>query len=126
MILKGKTILIVDDDERNVFALSAVLKTIGPEIITATDGIDCIAKLRLHPNIDLVLLDMMMPDMDGYQTINVIRKDDSLKHLPIISLTALAMSGDMEKCIEIGANDYCSKPVDFKILLSKIKTLLSL
>lgn len=118
--------MIVDDDERNIFALSAVLKTRGPKIITATDGIDCLNKLRLNPYVDIVLLDMMMPDMDGYETIKLIRSDHDLKHLPIISLTALAMNGDMEKCIDVGADDYCSKPVDFKILLSKIKSLLSL
>lgn len=123
-MLKGKTVLIVDDDERNVFALSAVLRTIRPKIITASDGIDCIEKLKANRDIDIVLLDMMMPDMDGYETIKQIRSDDTLKNIPIISLTALAMSGDKEKCIEAGANDYCSKPVDFKILLSKIQTLL--
>lgn len=125
-MLKGKKILIVDDDERNVFALSAVLRTINPIIITAVDGIDCIDKLRSNKDIDIVLLDMMMPDMDGYQTMKIIRNDEALKHIPIISITALAMKGDMEKCIEAGANDYCSKPIDFKILLSKIKTLINL
>lgn len=124
-MLKGKTILIVDDDERNIFALSAVLRTVNPTIITAIDGVDCINKLRAHNNIDIILMDMMMPDMDGFQTIKFIRNDKLLKHIPIISLTALAMNGDMLKCIEAGANDYCSKPVDFKTLLSKIETLLN-
>lgn len=125
-MLKRKTILVVDDDERNVFALSAVLRTVNPTIITAEDGIKCIYNLRTHDNIDIVLLDMMMPDMDGYQTIKYIRNDNALKHIPIIAITALAMKGDMEKCIAAGANDYCSKPIDFKVLLSKIKALINI
>lgn len=124
-MLKGKTILIVDDDEINIFALSAVMKTINPTIITANDGLDCINKLRLHNHIDIVLLDMMLPGIDGYQIVRIIKNDEKLKHIPIISVTALAMKGDMEKCLEAGADDYCSKPIDFKILLSKIQTLLN-
>jgi len=125
-MLKGKTILIVDDDDRNVFALSAVLKSKGPILLTAKDGLDCLNILKKHPEIDLILLDMMMPEMDGYQTLLEIRKDEKRKHFPIISLTAQAMKGDREKCINAGANDYCSKPVDVDTLLKKMTQLLKL
>lgn len=125
-MLTGKTILLVDDDDRNIFALSAVLKTKGPTIYTAQDGIDCLDKLRLIKHVDIILLDMMMPVMDGYQTLKEIRYDIKYTHIPVISLTALAMKGDVEKCLNAGANDYCSKPVKFELLLSKIKNLLSL
>ena len=125
-MLTGKKILLVDDDERNIFALTAVLKSKGPTMISAKDGIDCLEKLRDHADVDLVLLDMMMPEMDGYQSLKEIRSDEKLKHLPVISLTAQAMKGDLEKCLAAGANDYCSKPVDVNLLLGKIKTLLSL
>ena len=125
-MLKGKTILLVDDDDRNIFALSAVLKSKGPIIITARDGKDCLEKLKEHKPIDILLLDMMMPEMDGYQTLSEIKKDSSFNDLPVIALTALAMKGDMEKCLAAGVNDYCSKPVNIDELIVKIKTLLKL
>lgn len=124
-MLKGKTILLVDDDERNRFALSAVLKTKQAVVITANDGLECLAVLKEYPNIDLVLLDMMMPFMDGYDASREIRKQAQLKQLPIIALTAQAMPGDKEKCLEAGANEYCSKPVNFDLLLDKIMKLLT-
>lgn len=125
-MLRGKTILLVDDDERNIFALSAALKSQGPTIIKATDGNDCLLKLKTFDQVDIILLDMMMPLMDGYQTLKEIRSDEKIKNIPVISITAQAMRGDREKCMEAGANDYCSKPVDIDILLEKIKILLNL
>lgn len=125
-MLKGKKILIVDDDERNIFALSAVMRSKGPIIHTAVDGIECLEQLKANNDIDLVLLDMMMPEMDGYQTLIEIKKNIFLKNIPIIALTAQAMNGDREKCLAAGANEYCSKPVDITVLLEKIKTLLNL
>jgi len=122
--MKGKTILIVEDDERNIFALTAVLKSKEPVIHTAKDGIECLQKLRTLSHIDLVLLDMMMPRMDGYETLREIRKDEILKNTLVISLTAQAMKGDKEKCLEAGANDYCSKPIDINILIHKMVKLL--
>ncbi|MDO9001248.1 MAG: response regulator [Bacteroidota bacterium] len=116
----------VDDDDRNIFALSAVLKSKGPNIIIAKDGIECLDKLRSHDNIDLVLLDMMMPVMDGYLTLKEMRNDEKLMHIPVISLTAQAMKGDRQKCIDAGASEYCSKPVDINILMEKISCLLNL
>lgn len=124
-MLKGKKILLVDDDDRNVFALSAVLASKGFVIYTAKDGIECLEKLRTLEHVDLVLLDVMMPVMDGYQTLKEIRSDEKIKHLPVISLTAQAMKGDREKSLKAGANDYCSKPVDIYILMEKMDKLLN-
>lgn len=125
-MLKGKTILLVDDDDRNIFALSAVLKSKGPIVLTAKDGVDCLEVLRNNLGIDIVLLDMMMPKMDGYQTLQEIRLDEKTKNICVISLTAQAMKGDKEKCLQAGADDYCSKPVDVNILFEKIIKLLKL
>ena len=116
----------VDDDERNIFALSAVLKSKGPTIIKATDGVDCLLKLKTFDQVDIILLDMMMPLMDGYQTLKEIRSAEKTRNIPVISITAQAMRGDKEKCLEAGANDYCSKPIDIDILLEKMKILLNL
>jgi len=124
--LNGKTILLVDDDDRNIFALSAALRSNGPTILTATDGIECLKKLKLHKEVDLVLLDMMMPKMDGYQTLKEIRNDRDLKNIPVIALTAQAMKGDQKKCLDAGANEYCSKPVDIDSLINKINSLVTL
>lgn len=118
--------MLVDDDERNIFALSATLISKGPTIIKATDGVDCLEKLKTNDRVDIVLLDMMMPVMDGYQTLKEIRKNENFRNTPVISITAQAMKGDKEKCLESGANDYCSKPIDINILLQKMKTLLKL
>ncbi len=125
-MLEGKIVLLVDDDERNIFALSAVLKPQKPIIVEAIDGIDCLEKLKTLNKVDIVLLDMMMPNMDGYQTLKEIRKNKKTKHIPVISITAQAMRGDREKCLESGADDYCSKPIDIEILLKKIIRLLNL
>lgn len=123
-MLHGKKILIVDDNDLNIFALSATLKPKGPKLFTAKDGLECLHFLRNNEPVDVVLLDMMMPVMDGYQTLEEIRKDEHLKNTLIISLTAQAMLGDDEKCLKAGANDYCSKPVDIDVLLKKICKLI--
>lgn len=123
-MIQGKKILLVDDDERNIFALSAVLKTKGPVLLVAKNGIECLELLRKHPDVDLVLLDMMMPEMDGYQALQEIRADSRIHHIPVIALTAQAMNGDREKCLAAGANDYCSKPVEVDHLFSKMNLLL--
>lgn len=125
-MIRRKTILLVDDDDKNIFAMSAVLKSKGPKIIIAKDGIECLEKLRSEDKIDLVLLDMMMPVMDGYLTLKEMKNDVRLKNIPVISLTAQAMKGDRQKCLEAGAMDYCSKPVDINILMNKIDSLLNL
>lgn len=125
-MFSNKTILIVDDDDRNVMALTAVLKFAGPVIIVAKDGLDCLEKLKIHTNVDIVLLDMMMPEMDGYETLKNIRNNALTKALPVIALTSNAMKGDKQKCIDAGADEYCSKPIDVDLLLSQMKKLLGL
>jgi CheY-like chemotaxis protein len=122
--MRKKQILIVDDDENNIFSLSAVLKSEGFDVVTAKNGAECIEKLESVSTIHLVLLDMMMPVMNGFETLGIIRKNEKLKSLPIITLTAQAMKGYREECIQAGANDYCSKPVDIESLLLKINILL--
>jgi CheY-like chemotaxis protein len=123
-VLKQRKILIVDDDVRNVFALTSVLESHGMEVLYAENGKDGVELLRSHPEVDLVLMDIMMPGMDGYETMRVIRSDDSFKQLPIISLTAKAMKGDREKSIASGASDYITKPVDTDQLLSLMRVWL--
>ena len=105
-------ILIIDDDSRNIFALAAVLKSKGYSVLSAASAKEGIELLQNDRGIKLVLLDMMMPDMDGYETLAVIRSMERLQQLPVIAVTAQAMSGDREKCIEAGADDYVSKPID--------------
>ena len=117
-------VLLVDDVERNIFALSAYLKAKKMKVETAIDGRDCLDKLR-QINVDVVLLDMMMPVMDGFETLEVMRKDEQLKNNKVIALTALAMKGDMERCMEAGADDYCTKPVDIDVLVNKINVLIN-
>jgi len=119
--LKGKKVLIVDDDIRNIFALSSALQTYGLLIETAGDGEEAIAKLEGAGDIDLVLMDIMMPKMDGYEATKYIRKQNKWAKLPVIALTAKAMSNDREKCIAAGANDYITKPVDIDRLISLIQ-----
>jgi HAMP domain-containing protein/signal transduction histidine kinase/CheY-like chemotaxis protein len=123
-VFHGKRILIVDDDIRNVFALTSALEMRGMKILYAENGREGIAKLRENPDIDLVLLDVMMPEMDGYETARSIRAMTRFEHLPIISLTAKAMKGDREKCIAAGASDYITKPVDMDQLLSQMRVWL--
>ena len=119
--LVGQTALLVDDDARNIFALSSVLERRGMKVLTATTGSEAVALVESNPEIAIVLMDIMMPQMDGYQTIGVIRENPSLRRLPIIALTAKAMKGDREKCLEAGASDYLAKPVNTEQLLLAIR-----
>jgi len=115
--LKGKKILAVDDDVKNIFVLSSALETKGAEVIEAMNGKKALEILEETP-VDLILMDIMMPEMDGYVTIKAIRKNEQLKSIPIIALTAKAMKDDKKKCIDAGANDYITKPVDYDTLIS--------
>jgi CheY-like chemotaxis protein len=119
--LVGKTALLVDDDARNIFALSSVLERRGMKVLTATTGHEAVALVKSNPEIAIVLMDIMMPQMDGYQTMGVIRENPSFARLPIIALTAKAMKGDREKCLEAGASDYLAKPVNTEQLLLAIR-----
>ena len=122
--LAGKKILLVDDDVRNVFALSSVLEMAGLEVLFAENGLESLEVLTNNPDIDLVLMDIMMPEMDGYEAITKIRSNPVYKQLPVIALTAKAMKEDREKCLQIGASDYISKPVEPDQLLSLLKVWL--
>ncbi len=119
--LVGRTALLVDDDARNIFALSSVLERRGMKVLTATTGSEAVALVGSNPEIAVVLMDIMMPQMDGYQTIGVIRTNPAFRRLPIIALTAKAMKGDREKCLEAGASDYLAKPVNTEQLLLAIR-----
>jgi HAMP domain-containing protein/CheY-like chemotaxis protein/signal transduction histidine kinase len=119
--LVGKTALLVDDDARNIFALSSVLERRGMHVKTATTGREAIDLIDSTPDLAIVLMDIMMPEMDGYQTIGAIREKPPLRRLPIIALTAKAMKGDREKCLEAGASDYLAKPVNTEQLLSALR-----
>ena len=117
----GRTVLLVDDDSRNIFALSSVLERRGMRVLTATTGSEAIALVEQTPDLAIVLMDIMMPEMDGYQTIEKIRGNPAYRRLPIIALTAKAMKGDREKCLEAGASDYLAKPVNTEQLLSSLR-----
>lgn len=123
-ILSGKKILITDDDVRNIFSLTKVLEKYKVEVVLAMDGKQALEQIKEHPDIDVILMDMMMPEMDGYQTIREIRKQPRLARLPIIAVTAKSMIGEREKCIEAGASDYISKPVDTDQLVSLLRVWL--
>jgi signal transduction histidine kinase/CheY-like chemotaxis protein len=123
-ILRKKRVLIVDDDVRNVFALATVLEDKDMEVVCAQNGYEALALLKTYENIALVLMDIMMPEMDGYEAMRQIRKQPRYRQLPIIALTAKAMKGDKAKCIEAGANDYLSKPVDTDKLISLMRVWL--
>jgi HAMP domain-containing protein/signal transduction histidine kinase/CheY-like chemotaxis protein len=122
--LQGKKVLVVDDDIRNVFALTSTLEQRGMKVVFAENGREGIERLHQHPNTDLVLLDIMMPEMDGYETARAIRSMPRFEHLPIISLTAKAMKGDREKSIAAGASDYITKPVDVDQLVAMLRVWL--
>ena len=122
--LRGKKVLVIDDDIRSGFALTAILEQHGMKVVYAENGREGIERLQQHPNTDLVLLDIMMPEMDGYETAQAIRSMPRFEHLPIISLTAKAMKGDREKAIAAGASDYITKPVDVDQLLSMMRVWL--
>jgi HAMP domain-containing protein/CheY-like chemotaxis protein/signal transduction histidine kinase len=119
--LIDRTVLLVDDDARNIFALSSVLERRGMRVLTATTGREAIEIVENTPELAIVLMDIMMPEMDGYQTMGVIREDPAYRRLPIIALTAKAMKGDREKCLEAGASDYLAKPVNTEQLLSALR-----
>jgi CheY-like chemotaxis protein len=119
--LVGKKVLVVDDDVRNIFALSSVLERRGMQVLTAGTGHEAIATLEATPDVAITLMDIMMPEMDGYQTMHAIRQRPEFRRLPIIALTAKAMKGDREKCLEAGASDYLAKPVTTEQLLSALR-----
>jgi HAMP domain-containing protein/CheY-like chemotaxis protein len=119
--LVGQTVLLVDDDARNIFALSSVLERRGMRVLTATTGSEAISLLESVPTVAIVLMDIMMPGMDGYETMQVIRANPRFRRLPIVALTAKAMKGDREKCLEAGASDYLAKPVNTEQLLSALR-----
>jgi len=119
--LVGKKVLVVDDDVRNIFALSSVLERRGMTVLTAGTGREAIATLESTPDTAIVLMDIMMPEMDGYETMQMIRQNMSFRRMPIIALTAKAMKGDREKCLEAGASEYLAKPVNTEQLLSALR-----
>jgi CheY-like chemotaxis protein len=123
-LLAGKKVLLVDDDVRNIFAMTSVLERHRMEVFPAESGKDALAMLDQNPDVDVVLMDIMLPEMDGYETTRAIRKEARFKDLPVIALTAKAMKGDREKCIEAGASDYIAKPVDTEQLLSLLRVWL--
>lgn len=123
-ILNDKKILLVDDDMRNVYALASILEEKGVRVLIGKNGREGLECLKKNPDVDLVLMDIMMPEMDGYEAMKEIRKQKKFRQLPIIALTAKAMRGDRAKCIESGANDYLSKPVDTDKLLSMLRVWL--
>jgi len=116
-----QTVLLVGDDARNIFALSSALERRGMRVLTATTGMEAIELVHATPELAIVLMDIMMPEMDGYQTIARIREEPEYRRLPIIALTAKAMKGDREKCLEAGASDYLAKPVNTEQLLSALR-----
>jgi len=125
-VLQGKNVLIVDDDLRNIFALEAALKQEGMIVCSVNNGLECLEILKEQPSLfDIILMDIMMPNMDGYETMQRIRENDDLTDIPIIALTAKAMERDRKKCLETGASDYVSKPLDLEQLLSVIRVWVS-
>ena len=122
--MRDKTVLVADDDVRNIFSLTKSLEGYGMNVISATDGKDALKQMDNNKKIDIVLMDMMMPEMDGYESIRRIRKIPKYKKLPVIAVTAKAMTGDREKCIAAGASDYITKPVDVDQLISLLRVWL--
>jgi signal transduction histidine kinase/DNA-binding response OmpR family regulator len=123
-VLADKKVLVVDDDVRNIYSLTKALELHNMQVITAVDGKEALNQLQANPDTSVVLMDIMMPEMDGYEAMQSIRKKREFKNLPIIAVTAKAMSGDREKCIQAGASDYISKPVDVDQLLSLLRVWL--
>jgi CheY-like chemotaxis protein len=119
--LLGKKILVVDDDVRNIFALTSLLERHGMRVASAETGREAIGLLRQDHDVDAVLMDIMMPEMDGYETMRVIRENPRHRLLPILALTAKAMKGDREKCLEAGASDYIAKPINTEELLALLR-----
>jgi two-component system, cell cycle response regulator DivK len=116
-----KLILIIDDDNRNIFALKAVLKAKGFDCLSALSAQDGFSILEKHDHVAVVLMDMMMPDMDGYQAMAVMKKSDKMKNIPVLAVTAQAMVGDKERCLSAGASGYVSKPINVDELLKQIE-----
>jgi CheY-like chemotaxis protein len=123
-ILRKRRVLVVDDDARNIFALTTVLENSEMDVLTATNGRQAIDLIHQTPDLGVVLMDIMMPGMDGYETMRRIRKDQRFRTLPILALTAKAMKGDREKCLKAGASDYIAKPVNTDQLLSLLRVWL--
>jgi CheY-like chemotaxis protein len=123
-VLNNKTVLIADDDVRNIFSLTKALEQHKMNVLAATDGKEALQVLKDNPKVDIVLMDMMMPEMDGYESTREIRKIPAYKQLPVLAVTAKAMMGDREKCIAAGASDYISKPVDIDQLISLLRVWL--
>ncbi len=123
-MLRNKTVLLVDDDMRNIYALTNMLEAQSMKVVTSSNGLEAISKLKKYPGIDLVLMDIMMPGMDGYEAMQEIRNMDQFRTIPIIALTAKAMVGDREKCLQCGASDYISKPINPDQLFSLIRVWL--
>jgi CheY-like chemotaxis protein len=123
-VLRGRKVLVVDDDARNIFALTTVLENQDMEVVSATNGRHAIEIIENTPDLSVVLMDIMMPEMDGYETMRRIRSNARFRTLPILALTAKAMKGDREKCLEAGASDYIAKPVNTDQLLSLLRVWL--
>jgi CheY-like chemotaxis protein len=123
-VLKNRKVLVVDDDARNIFALTTVLENQEMDVVRATNGRQAIELIQSSPDLSVVLMDIMMPEMDGYETMREIRKDSTFRTLPILALTAKAMKGDREKCLKAGASDYIAKPVNTDQLLSLLRVWL--
>jgi CheY-like chemotaxis protein len=123
-MLRGRKVLVVDDDARNIFALTTMLENHEMQVISATNGRQAIELIQQEEGIGIVLMDIMMPEMDGYQTMQEIRKDPQFRALPILALTAKAMKGDRDKCLAAGASDYVAKPVNTNELLSLLRVWL--
>ena len=123
-VLWHRKVLVVDDDIRNIFALTTVLENHDMEVVSATNGRHAIEMVQSMPDLSVVLMDIMMPEMDGYETMREIRNNPQFRTLPILALTAKAMKGDREKCLEAGASDYIAKPVNTDQLLSLLRVWL--
>jgi CheY-like chemotaxis protein len=123
-VLRGRKVLVVDDDARNIFALTTVLENQEMEVVSATNGRQAIDLIQTTPELSVVLMDIMMPEMDGYETMREIRRQAEFRTLPILALTAKAMKGDREKCLQAGASDYIAKPVNTDQLLSLLRVWL--
>jgi two-component system cell cycle response regulator DivK len=120
----NKTILIVDDDQRNIFALSALLKANRYTVASATGMEEATALLKEPKGVGIILMDMMMPGMDGYEAVRMLKGEERYKHIPVVAVTAQAMPGDREKCLAAGADDYLSKPVDVDRLIALLNQFL--
>jgi CheY-like chemotaxis protein len=123
--LKGKTVLITDDDMRNIYSLSAILEEKEMNVIIAGNGKEAFEKLEAHPQIEIVLMDIMMPAMDGYEALIKIRSEERWKKLPVIALTANALTGTRDKCMALGANGYLSKPINSEQLVNILEVWLN-